>query len=307
MTIRFITPKVLCNLVLCSLSTIAARADFPNAQPYPEVRYEQQTTTDPAQRIFVARIDLSDPDVDVRVAPGGPDPDGADEFQTILQTPSTIAERERFEVAVNGDFFSVSKATPGYTSGKWAKVLGPAVSDGHLWAPAAEPRAALLLDAQKKPRIDNVKDVPEDAHQVIAGSHVIVRNGQTSVEDAPGFIRTRHPRTAVGFTQDKKTLVLVVVDGRRPGEAVGMSLLELADVMKKQGCYDALNLDGGGSTELVMRNPETGELQVMNRPSDGRERAVGNVLGISIRGSRRTPKPTPAPTPVATTETPAAK
>ena len=83
------------------------------------------------------------------------------------------------------------------------------------------------------------------------------------------------------------TLVLIVVDGRQPGEATGMSLTELGQLMLDLGCHDALNLDGGGSSNLVLRDPLTGELKVINRPSDGRERAVVNVLGVSIRGSVR--------------------
>lgn len=295
---------LLFNALFLSLQTlllpgIAISAPVENlpAQPYPEVSYEYRSQANPAQQIHVVRVDLADPDVDVRVAPGGPDPDGAGEYQTTLQTLTTISEREHFEIAVNGDFFSAKKtvdaegAQSGYVTGKWAKVTGPAVTDGHLWAPAAEPRATLVLDSQKRPRIVLTKDVPAEAYQVMAGSHIIVREGQASVEAESSFSRTRHPRTAVGIDRDGKTLVLVVVDGRRAGEAIGMSLTELANFMKQQGCSDALNLDGGGSSELVIRNPASGELQVLNRPSDGRERAVANVLGVTIRGSRRLPKP----------------
>lgn len=271
----------------------AAPAAIPSAQPYPEVRYEKRVSADPAQQVHVARIDLSDPDVEVRVSPGGPDPDGDGEYQTTLQVPTAIAAREHFEVAVNGDFF-VARKTPdaegaqsGYVEGKWAKAVGPAVTDGLLWAPAAEARAALILDAGKKPTIASIKDVPAQVRQVIAGSHVIVREGQSVAEADSSFSRTRHPRTAVGLDRENKTLILVVVDGRRPGESVGASLPELAELMKQLGCHSALNLDGGGSTEMVLRDPQSGSLQVVNRPSDGRERAVANVLGITIRGSRR--------------------
>lgn len=294
--------KLLPRLLLPSLLLIVtpSRADFPSAQPYPEVRYEHRASVEPAQQIFVARIDLSDPDVEVRVSAGGPDPDGAGEYQTTLQVPTAIAEREHFEVAVNGDFFSARKtidaegAASGYVSGKWARALGPAVTDGFLWAPAAEPRAALILDASRKASIASIQQAPAEARQVIAGSHIIVREGQSVAETASTFSRTRHPRTAAGIADEGRTLILVVVDGRRAGEASGMSLSELAELMKQLGCRDALNLDGGGSTEMVLRDPQSGELQVLNRPSDGRERAVANVLGITIRGSRRTPKMAPA-------------
>jgi len=61
---------------------------------------------------------------------------------------------------------------------------------------------------------------------------------------------------------------------------------ELADVMLKHGCEDAVNLDGGGSSALVIRDPKDGKQTVVNRPSDGRERAVANVLGIDIKTAR---------------------
>ena len=288
---------LLLPLLACSRLAVGdGETEFPNPQPYTEVRYEHKVSTDPAQQIYVARIDLTDPDVDVRVAPGGPDPDGEGEYQTTLQTPTVIAEREHFEIAINGDFFVAQKtvdvegAKSGYVPDKWAKAIGPAVTDGSLWAPAPEPRAALLLDDHKRARIAMVKEAPADAYQVIAGSNIIVRDSAVSVEAKSSFSRTHHPRTAVGIEGDGKTLVVVVVDGRHAGQAVGMSLTELANLMKELGCADALNLDGGGSSELVMRDPRNGRLQVLNRPSDGRERAVANVLGISIRGSRRTPQ-----------------
>lgn len=301
----FVLKALLLALPLLSLPLLASpgRAEFPDAQPYQAVRYEHETSVDPAQQIYVARIDLTNPNVDVRVAPGGTDPDGAGEYQTTLQTPTTIAAREHFEVAINGDFFTARNTTDaegaksGFVAEKWAKVIGPAVTDGYLWAPAPEPRAALLLDAQKRPSIRVIKDVPVGISQVIAGSNVLLRDGQAISQDASSFTRSRHPRTAVGIADDGKTLVLVVVDGRHTGVATGMSLPELAELMHQIGCREALNLDGGGSSEMVLRDPQTGGLQVLNHPSDGRERAVGNVLGVTIRGSQRTPSlPTPAKT-----------
>jgi exopolysaccharide biosynthesis protein len=76
---------------------------------------------------------------------------------------------------------------------------------------------------------------------------------------------------------------------------VGVSLDELAEIMLKLGCTDAVNLDGGGSSTLVLRDPETGELKTANHPSDGRERAVANVLGVRIRAEARGSGPTTAP------------
>ena len=67
---------------------------------------------------------------------------------------------------------------------------------------------------------------------------------------------------------------------------------ELGAEMIMLGCFEAINLDGGGSTTLVMRNSDTGALQVINKPSDHRERAVADVVGISIDGTKRTERAT---------------
>ena len=66
------------------------------------------------------------------------------------------------------------------------------------------------------------------------------------------------------------------------GARIGMNGIEMAQQMIRLGCANAINLDGGGSTTLVMRDPETNEVKVINQPSDRRERPVANVVGVSI-------------------------
>ena len=92
--------------------------------------------------------------------------------------------------------------------------------------------------------------------------------------------KDRHPRTAIGY--DEANLYLVVVDGRQKGLSDGMTLAELAALMQRLGCADALNLDGGGSSTMWLDG------KVVNTPSDGRERPVGNAL-ILVR------QPPPSP------------
>lgn len=82
----------------------------------------------------------------------------------------------------------------------------------------------------------------------------------------------RAPRTALGLTKTGHIL-LVVVDGRQAA-SIGQSLLELALFLQELGAVDAMNLDGGGSSEMVINN------KVVNSPSDGRERRVGSALAV---------------------------
>ena len=83
----------------------------------------------------------------------------------------------------------------------------------------------------------------------------------------------RQPRTAIGVTATGKIL-LVVIDGRRPRWSRGATLGELRKIMRNLGAVDALNLDGGGSSEMVVKG------KVVNRPSDGRERRITNAVLI---------------------------
>jgi exopolysaccharide biosynthesis protein len=87
----------------------------------------------------------------------------------------------------------------------------------------------------------------------------------------------RHPRTAIGWRADGH-LVLVTVDGRQPQKSVGMTIEELAKLMIELGCVEAMNLDGGGSTTMVIRN------KIANNPSDAAgERPVSDALLVFTR------------------------
>ncbi len=108
-----------------------------------------------------------------------------------------------------------------------------------------------------------------DIVNLIGGGPRLVINGVR-----PNFSNTDvHPRTAVGFNQDSTKLYLLTVDGRQAGFSIGMSFEQLGDYMLSIGCYNAINLDGGGSTTMVVRD------EIVNSPSDpGGERSVANAL-----------------------------
>ena len=108
---------------------------------------------------------------------------------------------------------------------------------------------------------------PQDVniHQLIGGSnHIIMQNGVFMEDWAE-----RHPRTAIGFNADSTRLYFVVVDGRHM-TSVGVTLLEMKGIFDALGAVTAVNLDGGGSS-CILANDE-----VLNHPSDGPVRAVGN-------------------------------
>ena len=117
------------------------------------------------------------------------------------------------------------------------------------------------------------------------GNPTLVRNGQVlsgNVDGTTPFHR-RNPRTAVGATADGR-LLIVTVDGRQPGHSVGMSLRELAELFVRLGARSAINLDGGGSTTMVLDGT------IVNRVSDPQERRVPTALLVL-----REPAPPAAP------------
>jgi hypothetical protein len=89
------------------------------------------------------------------------------------------------------------------------------------------------------------------------------------------------PRTSAGVSADGRTVYLVVVDGRSEASS-GVSVAELAELLRSFGAADAVNLDGGGSSAMVTREPGDEGTRVRNVPSDGRQRPVPNGVGVFV-------------------------
>lgn len=266
----------LVGLSHCSAEISATNRPFLGIATYSEVR------TNPPQRLFVAEIDLTNPKIQLRVAPGGPDPDGPGPWETTLMRPTAVAQRENFDLVVNGDFYQVPQVAERATNQNmtgWASVTGPAVSAGKTWSTSPAPRPCLVVNQAGKVSIRRLHEPRRNDWEVVSGNVLLLREGQIVSHEN----KVRHPRTVVGLNEDATKMILLVVDGRKAGIAVGMSYAELAAELLRLGCHDALNLDGGGSSVLAVRDPVKNEFQILNAPTDGRERAVANVLGITIK------------------------
>ena len=113
---------------------------------------------------------------------------------------------------------------------------------------------------------------------LVGGMPRLIRDGAVSVEwsqegTSYSFAYDRHPRTGVGISEDSSKVYFFTVDGRQAGYSVGMSLFEFASYMREWNVFQGVNLDGGGSTTMVVRS------KVVNSPSDAAgERAVANAL-----------------------------
>jgi hypothetical protein len=151
------------------------------------------------------------------------------------------------------------------------------------WLVATARVGGMVSVSQSVRPVDSGVDNPWiRAEDIVGGGPRIVAAGREDItlereKILPSFSTDRHPRTAVGTLADGRIL-LATVDGRRPPLSVGMTLSELARLMIEVGAIDAINLDGGGSTTMVV------EGKVVNTPSDAAgERPVSDAIIVRRR------------------------
>lgn len=114
----------------------------------------------------------------------------------------------------------------------------------------------------------------------VGGSDILMSGGKIPEISDREFSTVRHPRTAVGYDASGKVF-LVVVDGRQPETSNGASFSDLAAIFHSLGCTDALNLDGGGSSTVILKDSK-GNYITKNSPSAGALRAVSSTLLVCL-------------------------
>ena len=117
----------------------------------------------------------------------------------------------------------------------------------------------------------------ENIQFAVGAGTLLLKNGEKAKNT--NDIAGNHPRTAIGVNKDGSKLYLVTVDGRQTASK-GVTLSYMSSLMAQIGAYDAANLDGGGSTTMVIKSPFTREYQVANNPSDKYLRPVINGVGV---------------------------
>ena len=110
----------------------------------------------------------------------------------------------------------------------------------------------------------------------VGGAGRILVNGEKANDGT--IITGRQPRTALGISQDGNKLILMVVDGR--GTSIGATHDEMVALMKEYGAYNAMHLDGGGSSTMVVETADEDELSVKNTVSEGTPRKIMTALGV---------------------------
>lgn len=198
----------------------------------------------------------------------------------IKRTASDFGRQNHAVAAINGTFFDVKNGG----SVDFIRAHGQIINENQLLKDsirARHQRAALVI---KDGRLHIDKwdgssswEKSLDGEDVMLTGPLLLYNGKTAELDTGSFNRLRHPRSAIAVTGDKDIL-LITVDGRNANSA-GMSLYELAEMLRWLHCRDGVNLDGGGSTTLWEKKDG-----VVNYPSDNKkwdhegERKVANVV-----------------------------
>lgn len=266
------------------------------SDPQPGVRLLEGTTTSPTTRFYALYADLCADYVHV----------AATARPSSRRTASAWGSATGVQAAVNGDFYRTDTSTP--------VVYGQAAGSGSLWPEAQTgegssytgdwyhrrygwiafgPDWVDFTHTREVKRAGGVTEgfsptratgeVPVGTVSLVSGFPELVTEGRrvtcASPTDPSCFpdrsdMRARHPRTAMGLTSDRRTFLLVVVDGRSTSSA-GMYGTELASLMDQLGAWQAFNLDGGGSSQMWVAGRGT-----INSPSDGSARSVANHWGI---------------------------
>lgn len=290
----------------------AGAARWQAARPFVGVTYFDRVETSPRPlRMHIAQIDLRAPGIRFKVSPPGGD------REVVRQSTLDFLRQERAQLAVNVHFF-----LPFPSDDPTAFVIGAAASEGAVFSAFETPeqRYALVIDApalniDRENRAGIVHRDPASADgrrvrervelwNMVAGASQIVTAGVVTVpvyrdaEHPNGLLEPGGPndysnakawgdvltaRTAIGLSRDATILTLFTVDVR--GGSEGMRLREVAELLIREfGVWDALNLDGGGSTTMVVNG------QLINRPSDpaGARPVSDAILVMKREGSRGT-------------------
>jgi hypothetical protein len=241
--------------------------------------------------IHVLRIDLTRPGIEFAVTPG--EPNAGHGFRA--QTTSEFLVRYGMSAAVNASFFDPFKSgTAGGDdyyprSGDPVNVLGLSMHAGRIDSPPNDdPKINGAVCIRKPAAVTIVRGqaCPAGTDEALAAGPLLLADGVPQAHTLS--VTARHPRTAFGLSADRRTAWMVVVDGRQL-TSVGATLPEMAEVFLRLGASEALNLDGGGSTALVIA--EEGVPRVVNVPIHtgvpGRERPSANHLGVrAAKGAR---------------------
>lgn len=230
--------------------------------------------------IHIVKIDLRDKRLQFFVTPGEKTAKG----EIRAMTTSAFLTKFDLNIAINGSFFY-----PFYSNYPWdyyphvgdtVNVLGLASSNGKIYSEPQVGFAPVFISKDNRISFETTK---YPIYTALSGQTMLLKQGKVLISASE---KARpYPRTAIALNKHQDTLLMIVIDGKQPGYSEGATLLELALIIQAYDGYTALNLDGGGSSTMVMQSQQ-GHVQLLNSPSHtrlpGRERPVANHLGVKI-------------------------
>lgn len=252
------------------------------------------------QVVRCVRVDLTDPDIQFFTTPRASSY-VAESRETLTLSVPDFLKTNKLQVVADANYYSANPggADPTF-EGLPCEVFGLQISTGVVVSAQSSgdystgnPRAASLLFTTNKQPMFVFRNLPPGTntagiYNAITGYYPIVSNGvnfgiAASNSYSDSFIHQLQPRTAYGVSQDNRYLYLLTIDGRQSGYSDGAYDVETGYWMTNCGAWNAINMDGGGSTALYMAD-STGNPVRLNHSSYlsgyGRERYVGSHLGV---------------------------
>ena len=224
-------------------------------------------------------IDLTSDNLEVIAIPGD-DPDGSGPAESQLTDPGVLFNTSGAVAAVNANAFAAmgkeKKTKPAWYEGQPVDIMGLVVSGGKTVSPVDAKRISFWLDRNRKPHLGDPGNGSAVMEAVADWFSPLVINGKIIPDTSDPEM---HPRTALGFDDSGKWLLVIVVDGRQPGYSEGVTLYELAKILNERGCTQSINLDGGGSSVMMVRD-KNNRVKIFSRPSGGDLRPVPVMLGV---------------------------
>lgn len=244
------------------------------------ITYQRVIKNDPHPMVIhIVTIDLKADGIKPLVTP--PDNAGSDK-PLNARTTTEFLEDFNVQLAINGDAFQAGAVLDLFSypaSGDGVDPIGFAASNGTTYSQDTDEENTLYIYKSNKASINH--EIGK-IFQAVSGSKLLVWNGEAVVNKDDG----KNPRTAVGTNRAGNKLIIIIVDGRQPGYSEGATLLEMSGLMLVYKMHNAINLDGGGSSTLVIEGPD-GKPLVLNSPIHsgipGNERPVANHLGFKAK------------------------
>lgn len=266
-------------------------------EKYPGIKHQSFTVTQPRPNVINAmRVDLANPDIRLHATGkaanwGTTMPNTGWPFVIDLSAFTICTERKTTSAYLTGQRNAGRNMVAAINASGWqpfaelgihqnsypyADNLGLLISEGIVVSPPRNNYTSLVFykDSTADFIAANATTDTSNMLTVVTGGSPILVNGSTTGDTA------LHPRTGTGLSKDRHILFLVTIDGRQSGYSEGATTRELGEWLRYLGAWSGLNMDGGGSTTMVLRNPQSRSIQVLNSPSDGSQRKNGSNLGI---------------------------